>query len=257
MASRSWYLSKKICVGTQGARRATVAHLKAQHKPCWLLLTKFWCPLGLPRHAAPVNTLFGDSSKKALKEVLTASRTPEWANFNVTPWSIRCSGDNTPASEALLARSPLNRSLFVCLLPYLPTGSLGLTGSMACPAASVFDSLFCLVFQCNIAQTEGIHPVCGSSKKESSNTKLEKGVKKLSPAFLVLGTEPHLRILLQTYQVHGYTWNLSPAFLFNTFPLPQFVGSIPAKSQKKTRPQIYMDLRYIDPQARVLNSCFK
>jgi len=37
---------------------------------------------------------------------------------------------------------------------------------------------------------------------------------------------------------------------------PEVVGSIPAKTQK-TRTQIYMDLRHIDPQARVLNYCFK
>ena len=33
-------------------------------------------------------------------------------------------------------------------------------------------------------------------------------------------------------------------------------GSIPAKPQKKTRTQVYMDLNYIDPQARILNVCF-
>ena len=38
---------------------------------------------------------------------------------------------------------------------------------------------------------------------------------------------------------------------------PKDVGSIPAKTQKKTRIQIYMDLSYIDPQARVLNDCCK
>ena len=29
------------------------------------------------------------------------------------------------------------------------------------------------------------------------------------------------------------------------------------KLKKKTRTQIYMDLRYIDPQARVINYCFE
>jgi len=39
---------------------------------------------------------------------------------------------------------------------------------------------------------------------------------------------------------------------------PEVVGSIPAKTQKKKmRTQIYMDLRYIDPQARVLNYFYK
>ena len=37
---------------------------------------------------------------------------------------------------------------------------------------------------------------------------------------------------------------------------PKVVGSIPAKPQKQ-RPQIYMDLSYIDLQARGLDDCFK
>jgi len=34
-------------------------------------------------------------------------------------------------------------------------------------------------------------------------------------------------------------------------------GSIPAKTQKKLRTQMYMDLRYVDPQTRVLNYFYK
>jgi len=36
----------------------------------------------------------------------------------------------------------------------------------------------------------------------------------------------------------------------------EVVGSIPAKTQK-TRTQVYMDLSYKDPRARVLKYCFK
>jgi len=42
----------KICGGSKGARRATVAHLKAQYKSCWLLLPNFWSPVAA-HQAAP------------------------------------------------------------------------------------------------------------------------------------------------------------------------------------------------------------
>ena len=62
---RSRFSSQKLGGGAQGARRATIAHLKAQHKSCRLLLTNFWCPAGLPWRPAPLSTLFGRKLRKS------------------------------------------------------------------------------------------------------------------------------------------------------------------------------------------------
>ena len=44
-------------------------------------------------------------------------------------------------------------------------------------------------------------------------------------------------------------------YIIKTVSVREVVSSIPAKNET-SRNQIYLDLNYIDPQARVLNYCF-
>jgi len=168
----------------------------------------------------PEERSVGKSSEKALKEVFTAGRAPEKANFNGTQLSVGCSSDSAPASEVFLARLK-RRSRKPCLLVLL-TLAKGVILLPQFPRKSHF---------------KGPDPIIGKIWKRHCHLQIsvvwvvevwaQRACKWISSPNIILGTErSHIAISVTCMQF------LSELFRVKLFrPLLQFVKRVTELSE--------------------------